>query len=461
MRGNIASAGADDIIAAIATPPGKGGIGVVRVSGKNLEKLVLKLLNFSPEPRRATLSKFLDDQGAVLDEGIALYFPAPHSYTGEDVLELQGHGGPAIVNLLLSSCLSAGARVAQPGEFTLRAFLNDKLDLVQAESVADVIDASTAEAARCALRSLQGEFSESIHTLVRDLIELRMLVEASLDFPEEEIDPLHHLTVSRKLESISRQVEVVFSSARQGNLLREGIWIVLTGQPNVGKSSLLNRLAGQEAAIVTEIPGTTRDVIHQTIELGGIPVHLLDTAGLRESDDPIEKIGMARTRTAIAKANLVLLLVDSRFGITKEDKAILDTLAPELPVATVFNKIDLLRGALPAAWEKGDPGAKGICISAKTGAGIEALREKLLEIAGWKPRSPGEGVFMARQRHLHALSTARMHLENATALMESEAELELLAEELGLAQRALSSITGEYNADDLLGEIFSRFCIGK
>ncbi|HJT51534.1 MAG TPA: tRNA uridine-5-carboxymethylaminomethyl(34) synthesis GTPase MnmE [Nitrosospira sp.] len=461
MRGRAASDDTLDIIAAIATPPGRGGIGVVRVSGKNLRELVLQVLKFTPKPRHASLTKFFDDRGSVIDEGIALYFPAPHSYTGEDVLELQGHGGSAILGLLLSSCLSAGARVARPGEFTLRAFLNDKLDLVQAESVADVIDASTAEAARCALRSLQGEFSETIHTLVQELIDLRMLVEASLDFSEEEIDTLHHLTVSRKLESIRGRIEAVFGSARQGNLLREGIWIVLVGRPNVGKSSLLNRLAGEEAAIVTEIPGTTRDVIRQIIEIEGIPVHLLDTAGLRESEDPVEKIGMERTRAAIAKANLVLLLVDSRSGITGEDKAILDTLPAELPVVTVFNKIDLLDEPISMPGDRGDSDAEEIYVSAKTGAGIPLLREQLLRRAGWESRSSDEGVFMARQRHLQALSAVSGHLENANHLKGSETQLELLAEELGLAQRALSSITGEYSADDLLGEIFSRFCIGK
>src|SRR5688500_10684588 len=340
--------GNSDIIAAIATPPGRGGIGVVRVSGKNLKPLALKIVGFTPEPRRATLSKFLDEDGSIIDQGIALYFSAPHSYTGEDVLELQGHGGPAVLSLLLSACLSAGARIAHAGEFTLRAFLHNKLDLVQAESVADIIDADTTEAARCAMRSLEGKFSNTVHILVRALTDLRMLVVASLDFPEEEIDTPQHGALNAKLEDIQTRLGEVFRSTRQGSLLREGIRIVLVGQPNVGKSSLLNRLAGEEAAIVTEVPGTTRDVVHRTIEIEGVPLHLLDTAGLRETDDPVEKMGMARTRSAIEKANLVLLLVDSRLGITPEDQAILDTLPPALPTVYVYNKIDLLSKSLAA-----------------------------------------------------------------------------------------------------------------
>lgn len=450
-----------DIIAAIATPPGRGGIGVVRVSGKNLKPLALKIVGFTPEPRRATLSKFLDEDGSIIDEGIALYFPAPHSYTGEDVLELQGHGGPAVLSLLLSACLSAGARIAHAGEFTLRAFLHNKLDLVQAESVADIIDADTTEAARCAMRSLEGKFSNTVHILVRALTDLRMLVEASLDFPEEEIDTPQHGALNAKLEDIQTQLGEVFRSARQGSLLREGIRIVLVGQPNVGKSSLLNRLAGEEAAIVTEVPGTTRDVVHRTIEIEGVPLHLLDTAGLRETDDPVEKMGMARTRSAIEKANLVLLLVDSRSGITPEDQAILDTLPPALARVYVYNKIDLLGKSLAALAVSGGESNAALYLSAKTGAGIESLRRKLLEIAGWESGSAGEGIFMARQRHLGALAAASEHLKNAGSLVTGEIELELLAEELRLAQRALSSITGEFGADDLLGEIFSRFCIGK
>lgn len=448
-----------DVIAAIATPPGRGGIGVVRVSGRNLQSLALKVIGGVQEPRRASLTRFRDENGRVIDQGIALYFPAPQSYTGEEVLELQGHGGPAVMNLLLASCLSAGARLAQPGEFTLRAFLNNKLDLAQAESVADLIDASTEEAARCAIRSLQGEFSNAIHVSVQALTDLRMLVEASLDFSEEEIEFISGRELEVRLERIRQQLEQVFNSARQGSLLREGIWIALVGQPNVGKSSLLNRLAGEEVAIVTEIPGTTRDVIRQVIEIEGVPLHLLDTAGLRETEDAIEKMGMTRTRATIDKASIVLLLVDSRVGITPEDRAILASLPPGLGLIVVHNKTDLLESA-PDSTVSTATATTDIWVSAKTGAGIGLLQQRLLEMIGWQP-SAGEGAFMARQRHLSALTTAQTHLEAACALAKSLDQVELFAEELRLAQLALSSITGEFSADDLLGEIFSRFCIGK
>ncbi len=450
--------GSTDIIAANATPPGRGGIGVVRVSGKTLQPLALRVLGCIPKPRHATLSKFLDETGAAIDQGIALYFPSPHSYTGEDVLELQGHGGPAVMNLLLSRCLSAGARLARPGEFTLRAFLNGKLDLAQAESVADVIDASTGEAARCAMRSLQGEFSTAIHILVQALIDLRMLVEATLDFPEEETVVLQQANVYGKLKTLQSQLEDILTSARQGSLLREGVSIILIGRPNVGKSSLMNQLAGKDAAIVTEIPGTTRDAIYQTIEIEGVPLHLIDTAGLRETDDPVEKIGIARTRSAIEKANLALLLIDSCLEAALADREIVDSLPAKLPLVRIYNKIDLLDGVPQIEDREGRP---AIYLSAKTGAGIDLLRRKLLEIAGWQPHSLGEGIFMARHRHLKALTEAREYLRNAAELVGQGIQLDLLAEELRIAQRALSSITGEFGAEDLLGEIFSRFCIGK
>ena len=445
-----------DVIAAIATPQGRGGIGVVRVSGRNLQSLALKVAGFVPQPRRASLARFRDENGRVIDQGIVLYFPAPKSYTGEEVLELQGHGGPAVMNLLLSSCLSAGARMAQPGEFTLRAFLNNKLDLAQAESVADLIDASTEEAARCATRSLQGEFSNAVHALVQALTDLRMLVEASLDFSEEEIQFASGRELEVKLERIRHQLEQVFNSARQGSLLREGVWIVLVGQPNVGKSSLLNRLVGEEVAIVTEIPGTTRDVIRQAIEIEGVPLHLLDTAGLRETEDAIEKMGMERTRSAIDKASIVLLLVDSRRGVTPEDRAILTSLPPGLRLIVVHNKIDLLEQPLNSPTST----TTDIRVSAKTGTGIGLLRRRLLEMIGWQS-SAGEGAFMARQRHLSALTAARAHLDAARTFAARVDQADLFAEELRLAQTALSAITGEFSADDLLGEIFSRFCIGK
>ena len=447
-----------DIIAAIATPPGRGGIGVVRVSGTNLQSLAQRIIGYIPPARHASLSKFLDKNGFAIDQGIVLYFPSPHSYTGEDVLELQGHGGPAVMNLLLSCCISAGARLAQPGEFTLRAFLNNKLDLAQAESVADIIDASTAEAARCAVRSLQGEFSAAIHMLVQALTDLRMLIEAVLDFPEEETGFLHQTDICAKLKTIHLELQRVRASARQGSLLREGVHVVLVGQPNVGKSSLMNRLVGEDASIVTEIPGTTRDAIRQIIQIEGIPLHLIDTAGLHDTDDAVEKIGIARTHAAIAKADLVLLLVDSRLGVAPMDRIILDSLPAELPVMHVHNKIDLLDEF--SRVENGE-GQIQIYLSAKTGAGIDLLRAKLLEVVGWQSTSVGEGIFMARHRHLLALTEAGAHLDNATGLAERATQLELLAEELRLAQRSLSSITGEFGADDLLGRIFSSFCIGK
>ncbi len=447
-----------DVIAAIATPPGRGGIGVVRISGPNLQSLAQAILGYVPEQRYARLSKFHAENGLIIDQGIALYFPAPHSYTGEDVLELQGHGGQAIMNLLLSRCLTAGARLAQPGEFTLRAFLNNKLDLAQAESVADVIDANTSEAARCAMRSLQGDFSTAVHTLVQAVTDLRMLVEATLDFPEEETNSLQHGDVHSKLNTIRAQLECVLTSARQGSLLREGLCVVLVGRPNVGKSSLMNRLAGEEVAIVTEIPGTTRDAVRQAINLEGVPLHLIDTAGLRETNDTVEKIGIARTRAAIEKADLALLLIDSCVGAAPEDWAILSSFPAGLPVIQVFNKIDLLNEAPRIRTAEG---GSAIYLSAKTGVGIELLRQKLQEIIGWQPQPVGEGLFMARHRHLQALAEAKGRLEKADEATSDESQWELLAEELRLAQLALSAITGEFSADALLGEIFSHFCIGK
>ncbi len=331
-----------DTIAAIATPPGRGGIGVVRISGQDLHPMARAILGHIPKPRYASLSQFLDENGSAIDQGIALYFPAPHSYTGEDVLELQGHGGQAVMNLLLSRCLAVGARLAEPGEFTLRAFLNNKLDLAQAESVADIIDANTSEAARYAIRSLQGEFSAAIRALVQALTDLRIQTEAALDFPEEEIDCLLQAEPHSKLKDIQTQLEKVLASARQGSLLREGVSVVLVGQPNVGKSSLMNRLTGEETAIVTEVPGTTRDAIRQIVNIRGVPLHLIDTAGLRETDDAVERIGIARTRTAIDNADLALLLVDGRLGIVPEDQAILDSFPAGLPLIHIINKIDLL-----------------------------------------------------------------------------------------------------------------------
>jgi tRNA modification GTPase len=457
-----------DIIAAIATPPGRGGIGVVRVSGQNLHSLVLRMVGSIPQPRRATLCKFLDENGAAIDQGIILYFRAPHSYTGEDVLELQGHGGTAVTNLVLSSCLRAGARLANPGEFTLRAFFNNKIDLAQAESVADIVNARTSEAVRCALRSLQGEFSAAIQGMVHALTELRMRVEANMDFPEEYAEdaensksaglPLDSRIEERLKELLSR-LSRVLAAARQGSLLREGLRVVIAGQPNVGKSSLLNRLAGEDVAIVTDVPGTTRDTVSQTIEVEGMPLHITDTAGLRETTDAVERQGIERTHAALGKTDVVLMLMDCRSGVKPEDRVVLDSLPRGLPVIRVYNKTDLAPAGFPPGIAQAD--GREIYISAKTGSGIDLLRRKLGELAGREPGAEAEGMFMARQRHLQDLIRAGKHIQDALDLIHDSSQLVFLAEELRLAQLALSSITGEFTADDLLGEIFSRFCIGK
>jgi tRNA modification GTPase len=444
----------NEVIAAIATPPGRGGIGVVRVSGLRIESMLRALVRIDVVPRCATLAAFRAADGGVIDQGLVLFFPAPHSYTGEDVIELQGHGGPVVLQLLLRRCLELGARVADPGEFTKRAFLNDKLDLAQAEGVADLIDASTAEAAHCALRSLQGEFSQCISAMVRALIELRMLVEATLDFPEEEVEFLGQPKTQGKLENLRRQLDAVLAASHQGSLLREGIHVVIAGEPNVGKSSLMNCLAGEELAIVTDIPGTTRDAIRQTINVHGVPLHMVDTAGLREPKDKVEKIGISKAWNEIEKADLVLWVSAATCPDTRvADPAVEARLPKGVPRIMVINKIDLC-GQEPATYVKEK--ATEVALSAKTGAGIDLLRDAMLKAVGWS--GSGEGIFMARERHLQALQAAQSHLEQACASMP---QLELFAEELRLAQVALASITGEFTADDLLGEIFSRFCIGK
>ncbi len=441
-----------DIIAAVATAPGRGGIGVVRVSGHNLATLTEALLGKTLFPRCATCASFLDAEGQVLDQGIALFFPAPHSYTGEDVLELQGHGGIAVLQLVLQRCIELGARLAQPGEFTLRAFLNNKLDLAQAESVADLIDATTSQASRSAVRSLQGEFSQAIRRLVEILTSLRILVESMLDFPEEGIDTPDNILCGAQLDVLQKELERILSLAQQGSLLREGAHIVLAGQPNVGKSSLLNRLSGEEVALVSEVPGTTRDIIRQAIQIGGVPLHIIDTAGLRESRDEVEMLGISRTHSTLQKADAILLLMDARQGISAADRKILDELPPNIPKLHIFNKIDLLTQS--ARVEEHD-GEYHIYLSAKTGSGLEMLRDKLLVLIGWHQEA---GVFMARERHVRALQAAQIHLQRAAGEIGRS---EIFAEELRLAQESLNSITGEFTADDLLGEIFSRFCIGK
>lgn len=443
----------NDTIAAIATAPGTSGIGVVRISGPRLDPLAKALVGKSLPPRQAMLAGFRDARGELIDQGIALFFSGPHSYTGEDVLELQGHGGPVVLQQLLKRCLELGARLAQPGEFTQRAYLNDKLDLAQAEGVADLISAATIEAARGAMRSLRGAFSQRVRELVERLIELRAQVEATLDFPDEEVEFLQQIDGTSKLDSIRAALDSLLSASHQGSLLREGIQVVLAGQPNVGKSSLLNQLAGEDLAIVTEIPGTTRDAIRQSINVGGIPAHIIDTAGLRDSSDPVERMGIERTWSLIEKADLLLLLIDATKGESGADRNIVGRLPATLPCIRVMNKIDLL--AEPTAPAR-RIGKQTVWLSAKTGAGIDHLREALLEAVGWQGQP--EGLFMARERHLEALGKARACLENAAAQAR---HLELFAEELRQAQEALGAITGEYTPDDLLGEIFSRFCIGK
>jgi len=445
-----------DTIAAIATPPGRGGVGIVRISGPQVIVIAQALLGKCPQPRRAELMRFHDAAGEMIDEGIALYFRAPHSFTGEDVLELQGHGGPVVMDLLLQAAIAAGARPARAGEFSQRAFLNDKLDLAQAEAIADLIDSSTAQAARSALRSLQGEFSRRVHALVEELIQLRMFVESAIDFPEEEIDFLSEGDVAGRVQQLQSQLRAVQASAQQGCLLREGMTVVLAGQPNAGKSSLLNALAGRDSAIVTEIPGTTRDILREQISIDGMPLHIIDTAGLRHSDDPVEQEGIRRAWNEIERADRVLLLLDVRAGLTDQDVAILDRLHTQLPVTRVYNKIDLIKHApaLEASEEQ-----TSIYLSAKLGTGLDLLRHHLKVSMGY--HSAGEGAFMARRRHLEALRLALQHLHAGAEQIETFHAGELLAEELRLAQQALGEITGEVSSDDLLGRIFSSFCIGK
>jgi tRNA modification GTPase len=451
-----------DPIVAIATAPGRGAVGIVRASGRDLAPLVRAVIGRPLVPRQATFGPFLDAAGTPIDQGLALYFPAPHSYTGEDVLELQAHGGPVVLQLLLARCLEAGAgiglRVAEPGEFTQRAFLNDKLDLAQAEAVADLIDASTEAAARSAGRSLAGAFSQEVEGLRAAIVDLRMLVEATLDFPEEDIDFLETADARGRLDRLAAAVDAVLDRARQGALLREGIRVVLAGQPNVGKSSLLNALAGAELAIVTPIPGTTRDKVSETIQIEGVPLHVSDTAGLRHDDDAadeVERIGMARSWDAIADADAVIFLHD----LTRRGEP-----AYEAGEATIARRLQVGDGArvlhVHNKADAADATEPGLAVSARTGQGLDALRRALLERAGW--HAAPEGVFIARARHVHALQRTREHLQEAQRLAaESNAALDLLAEELRLAHDALGEITGAFSADDLLGEIFSRFCIGK
>jgi tRNA modification GTPase len=446
-------------IAAIATAPGRGAVGIVRLSGPALQPLAQALCGRALQPRLATLLPLHDAAGRRIDQGLALWFPAPHSYTGEDVLELQVHGGPVLLQMLLARCLqageSAGLRLAEPGEFTQRALLNGKLDLAQAEAVADLIDASTEAAVRSAGRALAGALSQQVHGLSERLVRLRMLVEATLDFPEEEIDFLQQAGAGAQLDDIAAALDALLDGARQGALLRDGIRVVLAGQPNVGKSSLLNALAGAELAIVTPVPGTTRDRVSQTIQIEGVPLHVIDTAGLRsDSDDEVERIGIGRSWDSIADADCVLFLHDlTRVGQPGYDAAeaqIAERLPADAKLLHAYTKRDLVDTAP----------AHALCLSVRSGEGLEALRQALLQRAGW--HAVPEGLFTARARHVHALQRTRAHLQQARILCaRPDAPLELLAEELRLAHDVLGEITGTFSADDLLGEIFSRFCIGK
>lgn len=445
-----------DTIVAIATPPGVGGVGIVRVSGPNVGKIAENLLGKSPRPRYATFARFRDADGVPVDEGIALLFKAPRSFTGEDVLELQGHGGPVVLDRLLARVLALGARPARPGEFTERAFLNGKLDLARAEAVADLIEAGTEAAARAAMNSLSGVFSERVEALVEALIELRVYIEAAIDFAEEEIDFLADEQLSRRLDDLQVRLKRLRAEAGQGRLLRDGMSLVIAGRPNAGKSSLLNRLAGQDSAIVTDVPGTTRDVLRERIQLDGMPLHVIDTAGLRDSTDPVEREGIRRAWNEIEKADRVLLVIDDRAGLTAEDRAIRDRLPERLPLTLIRNKIDL-SGTGPGVTS--DDRITEVHLSAKTGAGLDALRDHLKQAMGYA--GAGEGLFCARRRHLDALERTANHLSAAQHQLDVMRAGELVAEELRLAQQALGEITGEFTSDDLLGRVFSTFCIGK
>jgi tRNA modification GTPase len=446
-----------DTIVAAATPPGRGGVGIVRISGPKTPELAATLLGELPAARLATFARFLDAQQDPIDAGLALFFPAPHSYTGEHVLELHGHGGPLVLEALVGRALELGARRAQPGEFTQRAFLNDKLDLAQAEAIADMIDAGSRAAVRAAMRSLQGEFSAMVRGLTEAVIELRTYVEAAIDFPEEEIDFLADRELAERFQAVRNHFEGVLASARQGRLLREGMVVVIAGRPNAGKSSLLNRLAGYDAAIVTPVPGTTRDVLRERIHLDGMPLHVLDTAGLRQGGDVVEEEGIRRAQAEMQRADRVLFVIDTvedpEGTAVREERA---RLPADVPLTLVFNKCDLAVG-LPVADEVGGP--PRLVISALTGAGLPELRAHLKACMGYQ--SVDGGAISARKRHLEALSLARERTEEASRLLTERRAGELVAEELRAAQRALNEITGEFTSEDLLGRIFAGFCIGK
>ena len=448
-------------IAAIATPTGRGGVGIIRISGDKVPVIAQRILGSLPTPRKATYKPFLDHKKQTIDDGVALYFPAPHSFTGEDVLELQGHGGQVVLDMLMRRCLELGATLAKPGEFSERAFLNNKLDLAQAEAISDLIDSSSEQAARSAIRSLQGEFSDKVNQLLKALIQLRMYVEAALDFPDEEIDFLADKAVTDKILAIRQQLSQLGDTAKQGSLLRDGMQLVIAGLPNAGKSSLLNALAGQETAIVTDIAGTTRDILRESINLDGMPLHIVDTAGLRESDDPVEKIGIQRAWDEIEKADLILLLMDAQTALenksTSEEKRLLTDLPTHLPVLQVYNKIDLLNKSEQSKVAEAQEDA--IAISAKYATGINELKESLKSRMGYQASS--ESTFIARRRHLQAIKETQEAVERGEIQLREFNAGELLAEELRIAQDALGKITGQFTPDDLLAEIFSSFCIGK
>ncbi len=448
-----------DTIVAQATAPGRGSVGIVRVSGGRARDIAEIILQQELTPRYAHYLPFMDSKGNTIDEGLALFFPGPNSFTGEDVLELQGHGGPVILDLLIKEITKHNIRLARPGEFSERAFMNDKLDLAQAEAIADLIDSASEEAARSAVRSLQGAFSSKVHELTEELIRLRIYVEAAIDFPEEEIDFLSDGKVATDLEQVITRLSTVFTEARQGTLLRDGMTVVIAGRPNAGKSSLLNALSGRESAIVTDIAGTTRDVLREHIHIDGMPLHIIDTAGLRDSDDVVEQIGVKRAFDAIAQADLVLLMVDSTTTGTTEPHAIWPEFVDHLPadekITVIRNKIDI--SGEQAGFTEGE--FPVIRLSANSGQGVEILREHLKSCMGYT--GTGEGGFSARRRHIDALEKARDCLEQGRAQLHGMGAGELLAEDLRMAQQALGEITGEFSSDDLLGRIFSSFCIGK
>ncbi|MBI3775565.1 MAG: tRNA uridine-5-carboxymethylaminomethyl(34) synthesis GTPase MnmE [Gammaproteobacteria bacterium] len=446
----------NDTIAAVATPPGRGGIGIVRISGALVTEIAPRIVGTLPTARQSHYAKFRTAQGEVFDIGIALYFPAPHSFTGEDVLELQGHGGPVVMDQLLQRTVELGARLARPGEFSQRAFLNGKIDLAEAEAIADLIDSSSSYAAQLAVRSLQGEFSQRVQALVQQLIRLRAYVESAIDFTDEEIDFLSEGQVAAQLQNVIGQLQATLDSARQGSLVREGMTVVIAGQPNAGKSTLMNALAGHELAIVTSTPGTTRDVLRTEIELDGLPLHIIDTAGLRVSDDPVEQEGMRRAWQQIELADRILLLIDDRVGYTETDRALVEQLPAAAQLTLVFNKVDLTGRAATLCYENN---VAQLGLSAKTNLGMDTLRQHLKTSVGF--RAATEGVFMARHRHVDALQRALEALLSGVAQLQQHTAGELLAEDLRLAQQHLGNITGEFSSDDLLGEIFASFCIGK